>query len=195
MIKKKYLVIVATLLAVVFVFNVSTVINYNRTSKELKSAKSQITTIQNELNNTQDKLKSTIRKNNDLSNSLAVMSSELDTANATLQDLKSDTYDLVYLGNFKLTHYCNEKYAHICGHGNGLTSTGAKTVVGRTIAVDPSVIPYGTKVYVEGYGWRVAEDCGGGVNQKHIDILVDTHKQALAMGTQNGGVWILVKKS
>ena len=188
MIKKKYLTIVATLLAVVFVFNIGTILYYNNTSKELKIAKSQITTIQNELNNTQDKLQQTTAKNKELASSI-------NKANTVIQDLKNTTYELVYLGDFKLTYYCNEKYEHICGHGNGLTSTGAKTAVGRTIAVDPSVIPYGTQVYVEGYGWRVAEDCGGGVKQKQIDILVDTHKQALAMGTQNGGVWILVKKS
>lgn len=188
MIKKKYLMIVATLLVVVFAFNVSTVVNYNHTSKELKSAKNQITTIQNELNNTQDQLQIEVDKNNELTQSL-------DVANTTIQDLQSIEYELIYLGNFKLTHYCNEKYDHICGHGNGLTSTGTKTTVGKTIAVDPSVIPYGTKVYIEGYGWRVAEDCGGGVNQKHIDILVDTHTQAESIGVKNGGVWILVQKS
>ena len=119
----------------------------------------------------------------------------LNAANATIEDLKSDEYELVYIGTYKLTHYCTEKRAHICGTGNGITATGTKVTAGRTIAVDPSVIPYGTKVYIEGYGWRVAEDCGGAVDGKHIDMAVDTHSQAISMGTKTSGVWMLVKKS
>lgn len=188
MIKKKYLIIVSTLLALVCAFNIGTILYYNNTSKNLKIAKNQIMTIQNELNNTQAELQIEVNKNNELSESL-------DVANTVVTDLKNTEYDLVYLGDFKLTHYCNEQYEHICGNGDGFTATGTQTTVGRTIAVDPAIIPYGTEVYIEGYGWRVAEDCGGGVNQKHIDILVDRHAQAESIGVKNGGVWILVKQS
>ena len=99
------------------------------------------------------------------------------------------------MGNYKLTHYCTEKRKHICGLGAGITATGTQVTAGRTIAVDPSVIPYGTEVYIEGYGWRVAEDCGGGVNGQHIDIAVETHSKALSMGITSGGVWILVRRN
>jgi 3D (Asp-Asp-Asp) domain-containing protein len=108
--------------------------------------------------------------------------------------LKNSEYELVYLGNFQLTHYCNERREHICGYGKGITATGTQATVGRTVAVDPKVIPYGTQIYIEGYGWRTAEDCGGGVKNRQIDILVDTHSQALSLGVQGGGVWILVNK-
>lgn len=121
--------------------------------------------------------------------------SQLDLANQTISDLKTNEYEFVYLGNFKLTHYCSEKYEHICGEGHGITYTGTEATVEKTIAVDPRVIPYGTRVYIEGYGWRIAEDCGGAVNDNHIDILVDTHEHALDLGTVNGDVWILVENS
>jgi 3D (Asp-Asp-Asp) domain-containing protein len=124
----------------------------------------------------------------------AYLHNELAAMNIMLSTLKNPEYELVYIGDYKLTHYCTEKRAHICGSGAGITSTGTQVTAGRTIAVDPSVIPYGTEVYIEGYGWRVAEDCGGAVNGKHIDIAVETHSQALSMGTTTGGVWILVKK-
>jgi len=52
------------------------------------------------------------------------------------------------------------------------TATGTTATAGRTIAVDPKVIPYGTKVYIEGYGIRIAEDCGG-FRGNHIDIFVN----------------------
>ena len=125
--------------------------------------------------------------NKQLQDELLVATSDLDT-------LKSDEYELVNLGEFKLTHYCTEVYKHICGTGYGITATGTKVSAGQTIAVDPSVIPYGAIVYIEGYGFRVAEDCGGAVRNQHIDIAVETHSQALKMGTKTGSVWILVRK-
>lgn len=112
----------------------------------------------------------------------------------TISELKNIEYELVYLGDFKLTHYCTERREHICGTGAGITATGTQVTAGRTIAVDPNVIPYGTEVYIEGYGWRVAEDCGGAVNGNHIDIAVETHSKAMSIGTISGGVWILVKR-
>lgn len=63
------------------------------------------------------------------------------------------------------------------------------------MAVDPVIIPYGSQLYIEGYGFYIAEDCGGAVQGEHIDIAVETHEQAINMGITNGGVWILVKNS
>lgn len=119
--------------------------------------------------------------------------SKLDEANETILDLKDTKYKLVYLGEFKITHYCTMKYKHICGTGNGITATGTQVTAGRSIAVDPREIPYGTNVYITGYGWRVAEDCGDMVKKKHIDIAVETHDEALAMGVKHKDVWILVE--
>lgn len=64
------------------------------------------------------------------------------------------------------------------------TATGTVPTQGRTIAVDPSVIPYGSRVSIEGMGTYIAEDCGGGVKRDHIDIFFDTHEQAVAFGTK-----------
>jgi 3D (Asp-Asp-Asp) domain-containing protein len=122
---------------------------------------------------------------------LKTANEELDVANMTIADLKEQEYKLVYLGDFKITHYCDQRYDHICG-GNGVTASGAKTEVGTTVAVDPSVIPYGTTIYIEGYGYRIAQDCGSAVNNNQIDVLVGTHDQALSMGTTSAGVWVLL---
>lgn len=141
-----------------------------------------------------EKLELTIRKSDELAVQLDHTTKSLDKANDTISALKSIEYELVYLGDFKLTHYCIEEFDHICGNGDGLTATGTKIAVGETIAVDPSLIPYGSQVYIEGYGWYTADDCGGSVNGKHIDIAVETHEEALSKGVKNGGVWILVQK-
>ena len=119
---------------------------------------------------------------------------DLENAQEVIYNLKDTEYELVYMGDYKLTHYCIEKYEHICGTGTGLTATGTQVTAGRTVAVDPSVIPYGTEIYIEGYGWRVAEDCGGVVSGAHIDIAVESHDEAITMGTTTGGVWVLVNK-
>lgn len=79
------------------------------------------------------------------------------------------------------TAYCPCKKC--CGKTDGITATGTKATAGRTIAVDPSVIPYGTEVIINGNTY-VAEDCGGAVNGNDVDIFFDTHEEALNFGRQ-----------
>lgn len=88
----------------------------------------------------------------------------------------------------KLTAYCAENYPHICNDGDSsTTATGTKPTPGRTIAVDPKVIPYGSKVTINGHTY-IAEDCGGAVKGNRVDILFATHKEALAFGIQYADV-------
>ena len=122
---------------------------------------------------------------------------EKDAENERLQqeidNLKDSKYEFKYIGTYKITYYCDERYTdHICG-GSGFTASGVPTEVGTTIAVDPNVIPYGTEVYIEGIGFRTAQDRGGAVNGNHIDVLVQTHEEALALGTTYKDVWVIVQ--
>lgn len=76
--------------------------------------------------------------------------------------------------------------------GFGVTATGTQATEGRTIAVDPRVIPYGTKVYIEGVGIRVAEDTGGAIKTNRIDVYMEDLQQALEFGVKkNVRVYIL----
>lgn len=79
------------------------------------------------------------------------------------------------------TAYCHCEIC--CGKSDGITATGTKATAGRTIAVDPSVIPYGTEVIINGNTY-IAEDCGASVKGKSIDIYFDSHAEALAFGRQ-----------
>ena len=94
----------------------------------------------------------------------------------------------ISLGSFRITHYCN--CATCCGQyaGMGKTASGAKLQAGTTIAVDPNVIPYGTKVKINGHTY-IAQDCGGAVKGNHIDIYCSTHEEALASGTYTPDVF------
>lgn len=74
-----------------------------------------------------------------------------------------------------------------CGH---YTASGTRLRHG-VIAVDPSFIPLGTRVYIPGYGEAVAEDTGGAVVGNIIDVAFDTHEEALAFGRQDLEIYIL----
>ena len=91
---------------------------------------------------------------------------------------------------FVTTAYCAENYPHICNNGNAsTTSTGTKPTPGRTIAVDPNVIPYGAEVIIDGHTY-IAEDCGGAIKGNRIDILFATHDEALSWGKRTKEVII-----
>ena len=112
--------------------------------------------------------------------------------NAIAQATKADHErpdDLVKLGDFIATAYCV----------TGQTSTGTQTTVGRTLAVNPYVIPYGTEVwlYLEDgtfAGDFIAEDTGSNMlaNPNVIDIYMgqDSYNDCILWGAQNVEVYI-----
>lgn len=75
--------------------------------------------------------------------------------------------------------------------GDGITSTGTKPKWG-TIAVDPRVIPYGTKVYIPRFNMTfIAEDCGGAIKGNKIDIFMGSEKEAYNWGRRTIDIHIL----
>lgn len=94
-----------------------------------------------------------------------------------------------HLGNFKISYYTCSPSEN--GGGNR-TSRGHRLtdVVGECIAVDPKVIPYGTRVYIEGIGYRTAMDCGGAIKGKKIDVLVRSKKDIPRCGVHYCNVYL-----
>ena len=91
-----------------------------------------------------------------------------------------------YLGKFELSFYSKEQFP------NSPTSTGVMPEVGRTVAVDPKVIPYGTSIEIDGFGVRVAEDTGGAIKGKKLDIFVEKTSEAFQLGRiHNVDVWVV----
>ncbi len=100
-----------------------------------------------------------------------------------------------YLGKFTLTAYCSCKIC--CGqYSPEVTGQPSKTASGttpkanHTVAVDTSIITLGSKLIINDKTY-VAEDVGGAVKGKHIDIYFDTHQEAVNFGTQTGDVYIV----
>lgn len=105
-----------------------------------------------------------------------------------VQAMSTDAGSLRSLGTFKTTGYCP---CNICSEGWGRhTSTGAMASANHTIAVDPRVIPYGSRVMINGVIYT-AEDRGGGVKGNHIDIFFNTHGETRAYGTRNAEVFLV----
>lgn len=74
--------------------------------------------------------------------------------------------------------------------GDGITSTGTKPKWG-TIAVDPKIIPYGSKVYIPKFNMTfIAEDCGGAIKGNMIDIFMNSNSEAYNWGRRNIEVYI-----
>ena len=59
------------------------------------------------------------------------------------------------------------------------------------VSVDPNVIPLGTEVYVEGYGYAVADDTGGAIIGHRIDLAMDSYNEAIQFGRRTVKVYIL----
>lgn len=73
---------------------------------------------------------------------------------------------------------------------DGLTFTGLKAQRG-VVAVDPTVIPLGTRLYIEGYGEGIAADIGGAIKGNRIDLCFDTYEEAIQWGRRTVKVYIL----
>lgn len=125
----------------------------------------------------------------------AALKNEVDdlTEEAAEAELAKKLLRLPRIDNCTVSHYCCEKYEHICGTGSGMTASGVPVQADVSCAVDPLVIPMGSRVYVD-YGdgriyTYIAHDTGGAVNGGHIDVAVETHEDALRRGIRSATVW------
>ena len=85
-------------------------------------------------------------------------------------------------------------YTASCTGCSGITATGINLKANpglKVIAVDPNVIPLGSKVYVEGYGYAVAGDTGGAIKGNKIDLFMAEQSSAIAFGRQQVKVTVL----
>lgn len=135
-----------------------------------------------------------------------VESSPRTVAPATRQDVvpqdavivgADESLGMTSLGTFTVSHYCP---CHICTSKYpsdpeyGITATGHAAIAYRTVAVDPTVIPYGTVLYLD-YGDGslhevIADDCGGDIKGHRIDLYAGEHNEALRLGKRTATVYV-----
>lgn len=96
------------------------------------------------------------------------------------------------IGQFDLSFYCPcEK----CVGKKKIvrTASGTKPKANYTIAVDTRIIPLDSILYIEGFGYFIAQDTGSAIKGNRIDIFVDSHQQALKLGRKKANVYLLKK--
>lgn len=85
-------------------------------------------------------------------------------------------------------------YTASCAGCSGITATGINLKANpgmKVIAVDPKVIPLGSKVWVEGYGYAIAGDTGGAIKGNKIDVFVASKSDAYAWGRKKVRIKVL----
>ena len=125
---------------------------------------------------------------------------EIEENDKNEEEPKEITEANISLGKFKLTAYCS--CSKCCGkwslnrpkdkNGNEIVygSTGERLIAGTSIAVDPKVIPYGSKVVINGHIY-IAHDTGGAIKGNRIDVYHDNHQEAKNFGVQYAEVHIV----
>ena len=113
-----------------------------------------------------------------------------DDAGGVITTATGETVSYSYVIDVSATAYTTENTR------NRITATGTVARVGA-IAVDPTVIPYGTKMYIVSrygnwiYGYATAEDCGGGIKGHHVDLFYDTVYECFQFGVRNARIYVL----
>jgi 3D (Asp-Asp-Asp) domain-containing protein len=96
--------------------------------------------------------------------------------------------------NKKVINVKATAYTASCKGCSGVTRTGVdlkSNPNSKVISVDPTVIPLGSKVYVEGYGYATAADTGGAIKGNRIDVFIPSQNNAIQFGSKQLKVTIL----
>lgn len=100
---------------------------------------------------------------------------EENRANLAKTNSVNNNGNLRYLGVYYITGY--DTCARCCGKSDGITASGRIATVGRTVAM--SGFAFGTRIYIEGIGYRVVEDRG--VSAGKVDVLCGSHSECYAI--------------
>lgn len=102
--------------------------------------------------------------------------------------------DGAWTRRFVVTQYLARSPAY--GRFNdGFTATMIKAdPSARIVAVDPTLIPYGSSVWIEGLGWFSAQDCGSAIKGNRLDVLAASASDAFGFGRQERFVIVVPSK-
>ena len=109
---------------------------------------------------------------------------------STIHNEESPQGTRAHLGTFFVTAYTHHHDRQ--GEPNK-TATGTLPQADRTVAVDPRVIPLGSRIYIAGVGERIAEDTGGKIKGKKLDLFLPSTLACLRFGVRKHEVHLIVK--
>ncbi|WP_010098741.1 3D domain-containing protein [Ornithinibacillus scapharcae] len=161
--------------------------------KQIESSRATLETKQNNLFTTIKKLKAKDSSLASLESEVKqTLAAEAAKSKALEQKANSVPTSLKHVEGKTIT-VTSTAYTASCKGCSGVTATGINLKDkpdSKVIAVDPSVIPLGSVVYVEGYGYAIAGDIGSAIKGKKIDVFVPTRAKALQWGVRKVNVTI-----
>ena len=104
---------------------------------------------------------------------------------------ETDTSNYIYYGKMSITGY-TPKCEHCCGNTEGITASGVEAISGYTVAAGYD-FPFGTTLYIEGYGFYVVEDRGF-LGDDIIDIAAPTHNTCYSLTESGVDVYVVPHK-
>lgn len=170
-------------------------------SKEINDLKNSIEKLnddnaknQENLNNANKTVESLAKENEELKKRISARRLEKEKRNQGVQNNTTDQTSSSAINGTKLTMVATAYSSdpRDSQGGGNITATGQNLLANpMAIAVDPNVIPLGTKLHVEGYGVAYAVDTGGAIKGNIIDIHFPTYEQCVAWGRRTVTVTIL----
>lgn len=116
------------------------------------------------------------------------------TLSLSVGTIEAKASDIYVVSNGQASNY-SMTFKTVAYTGGQLTASGMaprRNPDGiSTVAVDPTVIPYGTAMYIEGYGYAVAADCGSGIKGNMIDLYLNSEAECINWGVREVNVTIL----
>lgn len=113
---------------------------------------------------------------------------------AKLDEIEPSAVRITYAGCFYVTSYSNTPEQ--CGNSLGITASGklvTEDPTCRTVAVDPAIIPLGTKLIIEGYEgiiWEAA-DTGSAINNYDLDLFTFSEAESISFNPVYLDAWIV----
>lgn len=138
--------------------------------------------------NTVEKLNKLIEVSKEVStNDITVKNTNNSSTTDSNATTNNENINPGYISNFTM-----ESTAYT---GDTITATGTVPVRDSegisTIAVDPSIIPLGSLLYVDGYGYAIAADTGGAIQGNIIDLYLNSYEECMNWGRQNVSVYLI----
>jgi 3D (Asp-Asp-Asp) domain-containing protein len=193
-------IVLYVIIAIIFIFWVSMcLLHYNNkayknqeevTTEQVEKTVEATETAENKKTTEEETNVKSIRENKETTKTDNVAKVE-STTKTTEKEIVTveEPPELISLGEFRLTAYC--KCSTCCGKwSNNPTASGVEPRTNHTIAVDTSVIPFGTKVMIDGVTYT-AEDTGSAIKGNRIDIYMGSHSKAMDFGVKYAEVFVV----
>lgn len=151
----------------------------NNQKKVISDLNNKIININNELNNKKIEIDNKNKELVELKKKLISKRNRCSISRGSFNSGRS-------IGRFRITFYTPYE-----GSIEGKTARGNKAIPYKTIAVDPRIIPLGTKLYIESLGVVIADDTGGAINGNRIDYCVSSKIEASRLGIKYLDVYLV----